>query len=162
MDKKQGSKKATNYTLNFIAIIMFGIAGLILFWSVYPWNIISHYTLENGEYIEQTEQPFTFQTVQDEVRRGDNINFTFYYQKHYSVSGETIRELICGDNLITLTPFKTDLPVSDEVQTVVGVVEIPEKASLGECYLVYTTQRELNPLRAYTERFESNMFNIKE
>ena len=160
MDKKQGSKKATNYTLNFIAIIMFGIAGLILFWSVYPWNIISHYTLENGEYIEQTEQPYSFTTNQDTIKRGEDISFNFYFDKHYDIDGETIRELFCGDNLITLTPFKSNIPVSDMIVTVTGSVEIPEKSSTGECFLQYTTKRQLNPIRTYTEVFKSNIFIV--
>ena len=148
-------------SLNLVAVILFAFAALILYWAIYPVSVITHYTLENGEFIEQTEQPYSFTTNQNTVKRGEDISFNFYFQKHYNISGETIRELFCGDNLITLTPFQSNLAVSDKIETVTGRVEIPNKSSTGECYLQYTTIRQLNPIRTYSEIFQSNIFVIE-
>lgn len=155
--------KKSNIILNLIAVLLFGLAALILFWAVYPFSVISHYTFVEGTgFVQQTEQPYSFETLDNTVKRGEIVEFAFYYQKHYQVEGETSRSLICGDNLITLTSFKSNLDTSDKIESVIGRVEIPEKASLGECYLTYTTTRTLNPIRTYTERFESDIFLVIE
>ena len=149
-------------SLNFIAFMLFAFAGLILYWAIYPVDVIDHYVLVNDEFVEQTEQPYSFKTSTDTVKKGEELEVTFYYQKYYPVDGDTIRALICGDNLVTLSTIDTDLPTTEGITKVVASVEIPEKTSDGICYLTYTTRRRLNPLRTYTETFRSNDFNVIE
>ena len=154
--------KYTNIALNIIAALLFAGAGLIAYWAIIPVDVIKHYTFSEDEgFVQQTEQPYSFETVKDTVKRGEIIELVFYFQKVHQVSAETTRSLICGDDLITLTPFTSDLDTSDEIESIIGRVEIPLKTSPGECYLTYTTTRQLNPLRVYTERFESNVFMVK-
>lgn len=139
----------------------FAILLIFLYWTIHPIKVVTHYTEVNGEYIEQTQEPVTFEVINSPVKKGETAQLRFIFEKHFSAPVDTVRELWCGDNLITLTPDISNTKPSG-IRDITTTVTIPEKATTGQCQFKYTTNRQLNPIRNYEERLESNFFEIIE
>ena len=131
-----------------IALLMMSL-GFLAF-QLYPYSIAQIIAIElaNGP----------------EYRRGDEVVFDVTYTKKFNFDSETHRRIECEDgNLITMTSFGTSLPLTDTPITIKSPpMKIPEKASVGECWFVFTEHTFVNPVRTIVEEINSESFIVTE
>lgn len=96
-----------------------------------------------------------------ELKKGEEVFWDIEYSKSNPYKAFINRNIICGDNLVTLAPETTDAPYGDRV-IARGSVVLPEKVSLGTCYIELKATYEINRLRTIQKTFVTQDFYIYE
>lgn len=96
-----------------------------------------------------------------EVKRGEEISYTIHYIKTVNMPVVGNRNIICADgNLVTLAPITTNAPLGENMAQ--GTITIPEKTSLGECYIDFNVSYDVNPLRTEHRNYRTETFTVIE
>lgn len=155
-DKNQNPKLPIHmkifYVLGMTSIIM-ALAGISYFFYlvIYPYEIpqvINPLPLTNG----------------GEYKRGEEFSFYVTYVKKHSIPAVATRTIQCDDgNLVTLTDFTTNLPVTTTPKTIISnPTTIPMKTSLGICKMVMVVTYRFNPIREIAITYETEPFKVIE
>lgn len=128
--------------LNFVALL--GV-GYLMFWPV--------------ELAEVYNEPFPVRPA--EVKRGGELEFYVHFKKTKQYQVTSNRNIICADgNLVTLAPNKSHSPLGEH-KTWTSIT-IPQKASLGTCYLQLENTYHINPIRTLHRELRTQDFTIVE
>lgn len=93
---------------------------------------------------ETLNEPFA--VTPHEVKHGETINFTVEMEKYRDYKVEINKNIICADgNLVTLAPSTSHAPTGKH--TIPMTLVVPDKASLGECYVEFVNTYFINPFR---------------
>lgn len=104
-------------------------------------------------------QPFPVLNEGHTVSRGDVLVYEIEFTKHQDVPVTSLKNIICADgNLVTLASTQTNAPVGQH--KVIGEVTIPQKTSLGECYVSFETTYHVNKLKDVTRHRETEWFTV--
>ena len=129
----------------FINIMLLVAASYLMFWPVKLAVIYN--------------EPFPVESY--EVARGETLYFTIEFSKSRSYRVISHRSIICEDgNLITLSNSYADTNAPVGRHTVTIGILIPEKSSLGKCYIQLENTYEINPLRTEYRTMRTQNFVI--
>ena len=104
-------------------------------------------------------EPFPVLNENKEVQRGGVLYYQIEFTKYQDVPVTSHKNIICADgNLVTLATTNTDAPVG--VHKVVGEITIPEKTSLGECYVQFKTTYHINQFKEEQRERTTEVFNV--
>lgn len=125
------------------------LALLIMGWMLYaPIQLAEVYN-----------EPFPVRPT--EVHLGEDLEFQVHFKKTGDYAVTSNRNIICDDgNLVTLAPKESNAP-KGEYKTWTSVT-IPQKASVGECYLEMTNTYYINALRTEERELRTQSFTIIE
>ena len=130
---------------------------LILISLYIIWLLYRPYPMVN------IESPVPIHEYQDGYNRGDDLVFQLTYTKQRNYPGSDInRRIECEDgNLVTMTSFNSNLPISDEPKTVLSpAMTIPDKVSDGWCWFVFTEEVPVNHFRMEENEDYSQSFYV--
>lgn len=104
-------------------------------------------------------QPFKVLNENKEVQRGGILYYEIEFRKYQEVPVSSTQNIICKDNnLVTLAPTHTNAPLGSH-KTVAEIV-IPNKTSLGECYVAFENIYHVNKLKDVTRQRETEWFTV--
>lgn len=128
---------------------------IFVYWLCFPIRVIDVHSVEvlNEDKI---------------VERNGKLNLKFSYTKYIDIStDEVFRHIECVDgNLVTMTSITsifTDLPKGSHTFDTTDLqhqIIIPQKTSLGECYMVFTNEYKVNPLKTVSVTYETEPFIV--
>ena len=95
------------------------------------------------------------------VQRGEYLSWEVEYSKTNDHPATIHRNIICGDNLITLTSSETNAPRTER-KTVTGGTIVPEKTSLGVCYVELIATYHINSFREIVRSMRTQDFTVIE
>jgi hypothetical protein len=140
---------------NFIyyySIFTLTLAFVVFFYVA--WLLLAPVQLD-----EVHNEPFPVHPT--ELHKGDTIFWEIEYSKNNPYKAFINRNIICGDNLVTLAPEETDAPWGYRI-VAKGEVVLPEKVSIGTCYIELKATYEINKLRDIQKTFRTQEFIIKD
>lgn len=106
-------------------------------------------------------EPYPILNENNEVARGKYVFYVIEFTKYEDMPVETNRNIICADgNLVTLAPIQTDAPVG--YHKTVGEIAIPQKTSLGECFIQFKSTYHINKLRTEQRERRTDPFYVIE
>ena len=106
-------------------------------------------------------EPFPVLNENKEVVRGELLYYTIQLTKYQDIPVSSFKSIVCADgNLVTLAFAQTSLPLgTHKLDT---NVRIPEKTSLGECYLHFETTFHVNKLKDVHRERNTEVFYVIE
>ena len=94
-----------------------------------------------------------------EVSVGETLYWEVEYSKDNDYTVDINRNIICGDDLVTLAPESTNVPQTER-SLVTGSVVIPSKAGVGTCFVELRAEYHINKLRTIQKTFKTQEFDI--
>lgn len=103
-----------------------------------------------------------FPVYPTEIKKGEEIFWEVEYSKTNNFPATINRNIICEDgNLITLASDEVNAPQAVR-KIAKGSAFIPNKTSLGKCYVELAATYHINPLRNETKSYKTTTFNVIE
>ena len=94
-----------------------------------------------------------------EVQRGEKVSYDIHYNKPKQYRVQSDKNIICEDgNLVTLAPVSSNSPVGEYSVTV--SVKVPEKTSLGSCFIQIQNTYYINAFRTVDKTMRTQDFIV--
>jgi hypothetical protein len=132
-----------------MAVIIAAILGVVYFFYLvlYPFKTVD------------LKEPIQVLNANKEVARGGDLILEIEYVKYDSFPVTSNKNIICEDgNLVTMASNSTNLPKGE--QKFVVTFTVPQKTSIGNCYLQYVNVYEVNPIRNITKVWTTETFKV--
>jgi hypothetical protein len=101
-----------------------------------------------------------FPVYPDVVKKGEELTWVVEFSKSNNYPAILNRNILCADgNLVTLAPLETNVPPTERNKAIFSI-NIPEKSSLGECYLSVTATYHINPIRTIQRTYVTEVFTV--
>ena len=138
-------------TIQLVLAVLLGVS-LYIIWLLYrPYPMVD------------IESPVPIFGYKEGYMRGEEMVFQLTYVKERNYPGSDInRRIECDDgNLVTMTSFNSNLPLTEEPKMVLSPpMVIPEKVSDGWCWFVFTEEVPVNHFRMETNEDVSQRFYV--
>jgi hypothetical protein len=132
----------TSWVILIMAVSLMLLFGFLLF---YPFNPATFY---KG----------SFQTSKQQYHRGEILDWTLKYNKHYAIPCQVTRMFIDGI-IYQLPTVITNNPVGEQ-NFVNRTLKIPEELPPGHYRMRTVLIYKVNPFRDISYTFDTNMFEI--
>lgn len=141
---KMGNSKHFGAILNFLLVFMIVLVGIILYWGLYPYNVVDY----KVDYFEMTKE---------EYKVGEQLTYRTAFCKHGGYSAITTRVLKDGVSYLFPAQNSTSLEgCYDFISSSTEVPNVPEGQYIFEMTVTY----QVNPIRTISYTKESKPFMI--
>lgn len=136
------------------------ITAAIMFLNVAALLVIGYLMFAPVQLAEIYNEPFP--VIPQEVKRGETVSFVVEFNKTKQYRVTSHRSIICADgNLVTLSQTSsTNAPLGKHTATIELV--IPDKVSIGSCYIQLENTYHINPMRDEHRDMRTQDFTVIE